>query len=145
MIRIYPPDYTIETDGSIVVWDENREKTLSVSRPILHFGIGHVGVSSGRWLNCSSGTPSGITGYYLSRTVIITAISFATKNIASGNIHIFSVEDGEYTFRYELNINSTKNTFFTGLDVDCGQSICAMADSGTYDYPSLLVEVAYVF
>lgn len=133
--------------GINVFVDPTRDnKTLSVARDNIMFGINHNNITGKRWLRIAGGVVSNTSGYKLPRNATITAMTVQTENI---------VDEGRFNIRTNNQMVNLHTAILTAskdiiedelnIDVDKGDYIQMFLSVlvGQVDYPVVNIEIAW--
>jgi hypothetical protein len=138
-----PSNFIQNTEGLLMLYDNNRSKWLSISREIITFGIDHNNLQSNHWMMIHNQIRSNIEGYYIYRNSTITSICVKTKNESIGKFKI--INNSNCIYNIELNNESNKIVNNLNIDLNITNSIRVLLDviEGIIDYPIIILEIAW--
>ena len=132
-------------DGIILFYDTTRNKTLSITRKNLSFGINHKNITGKRWLRLTSKINSNVHGYKVLRNSTITAISIQTQNNVINSRFNLRI-NGSASNLHTINLSGVSNIIEDNLNYDINKGdyiqIFLSVLSGNIDYPIVLIEYA---
>jgi hypothetical protein len=136
----------INEDGINVIYDPTREKTLSVFRDNVMFGIDHKNIVGKRWMRLAGKVNSVSSGYKLPRDGVITAITIQSENIVEeARINIRT--NNQIENLHTANLTTTKDLIEDNLNIDINKGdyiqLFLSVLVGSISYPVVNVEIAW--
>ncbi|MBU0995384.1 MAG: hypothetical protein KJ737_23045 [Proteobacteria bacterium] len=127
-VILYHPAY-VPLTGSLVA---NGVKAV--------FAINHRSTKR-RWLHYS-GIPSNVSGYPVLKSSTLKSVTFMTRNIETGTVHIR--RNDEKADIYTMNLNNENIRTENGLNIflDAGDDLKVFTETSSgFDYPIAVLEI----
>ncbi len=138
--------FTQDSNGILLFYDNSRSKYLSTSRQILSFGINHRNIAASQWMMATSRVRTNIIGYKIPRNATITALTIQSQNsVANCSFNIRKNNSVTNIVSVTLVGQTSNVTDNLNVDIDINDwlQVFLQVNSGNVDNPLLNLEIAW--
>lgn len=138
--------FTQDSNGILLFYDNSRSKYLSTSRQILSFGINHRNIAASQWMMATSRVRTNIIGYKIPRNATITALTTQTQNSVA-NCSFDIRKNNSITNIVSVTLIGQTSNVTDNLNVDININdwlqVFLQVNSDNVDNPLLNLEIAW--
>jgi hypothetical protein len=137
--------FSQNSDGILLFFDQSRTKWISTSRQIIEFGINHKNISTDRWLMTAGGVYTTSTGYKVPRNG--TIMSTSIQSTANATCSFLVKRNNNVTTLHTLSLTAQTGKSDDNLDINVNENdwlqVLLSINTGVISYPVLLIEIGW--
>lgn len=136
---------SITNNGILSVYDNSRNKQLSIDRNLLSFSIPYKSVVPVRWLKYNNTVNSNVSGFRLIRDITIVGVAVQTQNSGTGKFEIIERTNLTSNTATTITLNSEAYKIIDDVNINISKNsiIEVKLVSGEFSYPTFTVELAW--
>lgn len=135
----------LDSDGLLSIYDNIRNKRLSVGRNLLSFSIPHRNVNSIRWLKYNNTMNSNVSGFRFIRDATIVGIAVQVQGAGTGSFEVIEKLNATSNIATTVTMSSESHKVMDNINIDINKNsvIEVKSVSGEFSYPTFTVEFAW--